>query len=610
MKTYKSKLSALMAMAALALTPAIARIAADMASMPQAATPQDTALAAATYSVPADTMRLPVDSLIASADPFDRLYLEAVCQVSQGNDSLAGSLIERAIALKPNAAEAYFLRSRLGNVSDSAAFADMRRAAALQPGNSTYQESVAETYITRKDYASAITAYEAFYSRHRDRSDILRTLVGLYMATRDYDHALETVGRMEKVDGESEDLMFLRMQLYDQRGDTKNSYRTLAAVVESHPYEPNYKVMLGNWLMQHGRKDEAFAQFDAALKLDAQNAFTLNSLYDYYNSVGDEPSAGRLRDQILLSPQTDPQTRSKMLVNFINSTEKQRDADSTIVLGLIDRTMAAAPRDADISNIKAVYMRLKKMPADSVEAAYRHTLSFAPDNAEARSNLIGDYWKRADWSVVERLSREGTQYNPDDLSFYYTLGMACMQTDRDDEALNAFRRGLREVGYKSDPAVVSDMYALSGDILYNKGLPDQAFAAYDSCLQWKDDNTGALNNYAYYLSEQKRDLKRAERMSLKTIESEPTNATYLDTYAWILFLEQRYDEAKAYIDRALENDSDSVPSHVIVGHAGDIYCMSGDTARAVELWQKAIDCGGDKAVLTRKIKTKKVENQQ
>lgn len=604
MKIYKSKLSVAAVVAALALTPALADVVAGFAS----GTSTAPAVAVAPAAVSADTMRLPLDSIIASANPFDSLYLDAVCQLNAGNDSLARVLIERAIALNPNAAEAYFLRSRLGNVSDSAAFADMRRAAALQPGNSTYQESVAETYITRKDYASAISAYEAFYSRHRDRSDILRTLVGLYVATRDYDRAIETVGRMEKVDGESEDLMFLRMQLYDQRGDTKNSYRTLVSVVEAHPYEPNYKVMLGNWLMQHGRKDEAFARFNDALKLDPQNAFTLNSLYDYYNSVGDQMSAGRLRDQILLSPQTDAQTRSKMLVNFINSSEKQHSADSVAVLELINRTMAAAPRDADVSNIKAVYMRLKQMPADSVDAAYRHTLSFAPDNAEARFSLIQDYWKKNDWKNVEQLSREGTQYNPDDLTFYYALGMACMQTGRDDEALRAFRRGLDEVNYKSDQNIVSDMYALSGDILYGKGQPDQAFASYDSCLQWKDDNMGALNNYAYYLSEQKRDLKRAERMSLKTIEAEPTNPTYLDTYAWILCLEQRYDEAKAYIDRALENDSDSLPSHVIVEHAGDIYCLSGDTARAVELWQKAIDCGGDKAVLSRKIKTKKVEN--
>ena len=77
--------------------------------------------------------------------------------------------------------------------------------------------------------------------------------------------------------------------------------------------------------------------------------------------------------------------------------------------------------------------------------------------------------------------------------------------------------------------------------------------AYDSCLQWKDDNVMALNNYAYYLSEQGKDLHKAESMSYKTIKAEPNNGTYLDTYAWILFMQERYADAKTYIDAALKN---------------------------------------------------------
>ena len=551
-----------------------------------------------------DTLAVPLDSFMGDANPFDRTFIDAVCQQAEGKDSLAEKSVEEALRLNPNAAEAYFLRSKLAS-GDSASFADIQRAATLQPGNSMYQEIVAGTFIDRKEYKRAITAYEQLYDHNRDRSDVLHTLVGLYVATRDYDHALQTLDRMERIDGESEDLMFLRMQLYEQRGDTKNAYRTLAAVVGSHPYEPNYKVMLGNWLMQHDRKDEAFKQFKDALALDPQNAFTLTSLYDYYNSVGDKTAADNLRDDMLLSPQTTAKNRQKMLLDYIMQSERKPGTDSVAVLALIDRTMKAAPHDADISNLKAMYMQLKKMPHDSVNAAYEHTLAIAPDNSEARSQLIQNNWGNRKYT--EKLALEGTQYNPTELLFYYFLGSVYMQESRDDEAMATLRRGLGEVNSNSNSALVSDMYAVTGDLLYNKGLVDEAFAAYDSCLQWKEDNMMALNNYAYYLSEHKRDLKKAEKMSRTTIDDDPTNSTYLDTYAWILFLEKRYDEAKAYIDRALENDSDSVPSAVVVEHAGDIYCLSGDTARAAELWQKAIDCGGDKAVLSRKIKNKRVE---
>ena len=112
-------------------------------------------------------------------------------------------------------------------------------------------------------------------------------------------------------------------------------------------------------------------------------------------------------------------------------------------------------------------------------------------------------------------------------------------------------------------------------------------AAYDSCLQWKDDNIPCLNNYAYYLSVKGRELQKAEQMSYKTVKEEPKNSTYLDTYAWILFMQERYAEAKIYIDQAISCDSDSVQSGVIIEHAGDIYAMNGDIDKAVEYWQKA-----------------------
>ena len=93
----------------------------------------------------------------------------------------------------------------------------------------------------------------------------------------------------------------------------------------------------------------------------------------------------------------------------------------------------------------------------------------------------------------------------------------------------------------------------------------------------------------------------------------PKNSTFLDTYAWILFMEQRYAEAKIYIDQAIQNDTDSVKSAVVIEHAGDIYAMNGDTRQALQYWQEAVKAGGDSALLQRKIKLKKyipVENKK
>lgn len=209
------------------------------------------------------------------------------------------------------------------------------------------------------------------------------------------------------------------------------------------------------------------------------------------------------------------------------------------------------------------------MPRDTIAAILHTILRIAPDNAGARLQLVSYAWDAKDLDEVVSLCQDARQYNPEEMAFYYYQGMAFYQKDQRDKALEAFQNGISVITQESNPAIVSDFYAVMGDLFYQKGLPQQAFEAYDSCLQWKDDNIMCMNNYAYYLSELGQQLDKAEQMSYKTIKAAPKNATYLDTYAWILFMKERYAEAKIYIDQALQNDSDS--SAVIIEHAGDIY---------------------------------------
>ena len=98
-------------------------------------------------------------------------------------------------------------------------------------------------------------------------------------------------------------------------------------------------------------------------------------------------------------------------------------------------------------------------------------------------------------------------------------------------------------------------------------------------------------------------MASAEQMSYRTIKAEPDNSTFLDTYAWILFRQQRYSEAKIYIEQALR--CDSLIDGVVKEHAGDIFALNGDIDRAMELWQQAQTDDPDNKILRRKIKRKK-----
>ena len=125
---------------------------------------------------------------------------------------------------------------------------------------------------------------------------------------------------------------------------------------------------------------------------------------------------------------------------------------------------------------------------------------------------------------------------------------------------------------------------------------------------------GCLNNYAYYLSLRNEQLDKAEEMSYRTIRLQPDNKTYLDTYAWILFMKERYVEAQRYIDRVCPPDSadsvllgDESLSGAVLEHAGDIAAMNGNMEQALRFWLLAEQAGGPDltATLPRKIKLKK-----
>ena len=536
---------------------------------------------------------------------FNYFFIEASRQQNAGHYDAAFDLLRHCLEINPSSASTYFLLSNYQaelNKHDLA-LDYLKKAVELNPDNTTYLERLGQQYIGLKSYSAAIDIYQQLSKVQRERTDILNILNQLYQQEGRYSDMLKTLDRMEQIDGNSEGLTLSRMNVYEMMGNQKAAYKSLERLCDEHPSDVNYRVMMGNWLMQHNKQNEAFRIFQNALKEEPDNSYAQTSLYDYYNAVGHDSLSTMLR-KMVVNPKTESKTRMSMLQQMIRQNEQQ-GGDSTEVIAMLHEVLKANPKDAATAELEAVYKSLKKFPQDSVNAALARVLDIAPDNAGVRVQLLQNEWAKKDWNKIVEISKPGIEYNPDEMAFYYFLGLAYFQQDKQDLSLDAFRRGVSQITRESNKDIVSDFYAIMGDILHQKGMNKEAFAAYDSCLQWKANNIECLNNYAYYLSEEKRDLKRAEEMSYRTIKAEPKSTTFLDTYAWILFLEERYAEAKIYIDQAIANDTDSVVSAVILEHAGDIYAVLGQTKEALDYWQRALKAGSESALLQKKIKLKK-----
>ena len=411
------------------------------------------------------------------------------------------------------------------------------------------------------------------------------------------------VRRMETLEGANEELTLAKMRVYSLQGRKQEEFNELKTMSEKHPNDLNYRVMMGNWLLQNGKADEAYRQYEEVLQAEPGNTDARMSLIDYYRTTGLGLKADSLQEALLLNPKT-PKDSKIVLIRQAVSESEQQGGDSTKVLNLFRKILAEPQETSDMAELYAAYMTLKNMPQDSISKVLETVLAISPDNAGARLQLIQTEWNRQDFDRVAELSRQAIDYNPDEMAFYYFLGLAYVQKDDDDSALEALRRGVSQINQQSNKDLVSDFYAIMGDILHDKKLDEEAYAAYDSCLQWKDDNYGCLNNYAYYLSEENRELAKAEQMSYRTVQAEPDNPTFLDTYAWILFKRKKYAEAMQYINMAVDNDT--TKSAVITEHAGDIHAVNGDIEGAIKFWQQALEAGSDNdKAIRRKIKLKK-----
>ncbi len=553
-----------------------------------------------------------VNSQLSISRKYDTFFLDAICQQEKGQLDAAFDLLTHCVEIDSTRSEAYYYLAKyyLALKQKDKALEYSKRAAQIEPDNATYQETLANMFVGNHQYDDATQALERLYAANRDRDDVLGMLVQLYEQQADYDHAIDALSRLEVIEGKSERLSYAKSQLYTEMGNKKAAIAEMKALADQYPYDQNYRSLYANALYQNGQEKKAVALYEDILHHEPDNRNAMLAMLDHYRNVKDSVQSAAMMERALLNKNVTQDDRVVLLRQVIADSEQQ-GGDSTRVLQLFHRLLDQPQSDADMALFCATYMNLKKMPQDSISRVLERALEIAPDNAPVRLQLVSYAWQSEDKDRVIALCQEARQYNPDEMFFYYYQGIAYYQKEQLDDALNAFQNGISVISEQSDPEIVSDFYAVMGDILHQKGKEQEAFAAYDSCLVWKDDNIGCLNNYAYYLSERGQQLDKAEQMSYRTIKAEPKNATYLDTYAWILFMQHRYSEAKIYIDQTLQCDSDS--SAVLLEHAGDIYYHVGDKEKAVALWQQALDKASQKSevkddrrqVLIRKIKLKK-----
>ena len=538
---------------------------------------------------------------------YDYFFLEAMRLKEKKDYASAFGLLQHCLDIHPNAASAlyevsqYYMFLRQVPQGQEA----LEKAVASAPDNYWYSQGLASLYQQQNELDKAITLLEQMAVRFPGKQDPLFNLLDLYGRQEKYDEVISTLNRLEKHMGKNEQLSMEKFRIYLQMKDDKKAFQEIESLVQEYPMDMRYQVILGDVYLQNGKKQEAYDVYQKVLAAEPDNPMAIFSMASYYKQTGQEGLYQQQLDTLLLNKKVTPDTKVSVMRQMIVENE-QADKDSTQIIALFDRIMKQEQDDPQIPMLYAQYLLSKNMEAESVPVL-EQVVDLDPTNKAARMMLVGTAVRKEDYKQIIKVCEPGIEATPDALEFYYYLAIAYNQAEQPDSVVSICKRALEHTTADSKKEVVSDFYSILGDMYHTQKQMKEAYAAYDSALVYNPSNIGALNNYAYYLSVERRDLDKAEEMSYKTVKAEPNNATYLDTYAWILFEKGNYAEARIYIDNAMKSDDEK--SDVIVEHCGDIYYMTGDVDGALSYWKKALEMGSESKTLKQKIEKQNEKNR-
>ena len=535
---------------------------------------------------------------------YDYFFLEAMRMKGKNEYDAAFGLLQHCLDINPTASSALYEISQyymfLRQVPQGQVA--LEQAVAFAPDNYWYSQGLVSLYQQQNELDKAAALLEKMVTRFPSKQDPLFSLLDIYSRQEKYNDVISTLNRLEKRLGKNEQLSMEKFRIYLQMKDDKKAFQEIESLVQEYPMDMRYQVILGDVYLQNGKKQEAYDAYQKVLAVEPDNPMALFSMASYYEQTGQKELYQQQLDTLLLNKKVTSDTKISVMRQVIAENEQSSAKDSTQVIALFDRMMKQDMDDPQIPMLYSQYLLSKNMEQEAVPVL-EQVVDLDPTNKAARLMLVSAAVKKEDYKQIIKVCEPGIEATPDALELYYYLAIAYHQAEQGDSVLSVCNRALEHITPDTRKEVVSDFYSIMGDIYHTKKQMTEAYAAYDSALVYNPSNIGALNNYAYYLSVERRDLDKAEEMSYKTVKAEPNNSTYLDTYAWILFEKGNYAEARIYIDNAMKNDGEK--SDVIVEHCGDIYFMTGDVEGALKYWKKALEMGSESKMLKQKIEKKK-----
>ncbi len=376
-----------------------------------------------------------------------------------------------------------------------------------------------------------------------------------------------------------------------------SAVKEIENLIAAHPGQSEYVLALVEMLFNNGKTEQALATVLSSLETYPNQPDLQLATYTLYKAKGE---LGRARENLIRAfsnPDLEGEVKAKAYADILReSHSKNRDLLLDQLGALMADHHADDPLVLTVLGDRELFNQNKSGALDF----YKRSLDLNPNNETVLQGTISLMFELSEgYAAIESYTTMAVESFPEKGEFWFYDGTSKLAQKKYEEAEASLTKALElNNGTNKQLAILAG--GQLGDTYYYLDKKKEAYASYEQVLDLSPDNEHILNNYAYFLSLDKVDLDKARKMSEKLVLKFPSNATYLDTHAWVLFQLQEYEGARQYMLRALENQAD--PSGVMFEHYGDILFKLGNKKEALDYWKKAQGLEDTSDLLHKKIK--------
>ena len=464
-----------------------------------------------------------------------------------------------------------------------------KKAVERSPENLTYRRNLAQALTAALQPEGAAEQYEVIIARDSAAADAWYALGRIYQGRHPL-RAAETYEAMIERFGPDWNILLQLAELYSNMGRHDQAAAALERMVELDPGNQPLRKSLGDSYVRSGDYERALAIFSTLVELDPENLEYIAEKAGVHLLQEDYLAAQQEFEKILGQDSVAIEAKLRIGELYFRRIEE----DSTVLpmaREVFLRICNSHPEDWRPYWFLGAISAIAGDDSASIRNFTRVT-ELASWNSDGWVYLSSVFMGNDSFEEMATVLESALRVLPDDYRINFFLGVAYNRLGRNLEAVRVLEhaRGI-------DPQDVDAAAQLA--LVYDTiGRHEEADSLYEEALRLDPDNHLVLNNYAYSLAERGMGLTRALSMVQKALESQPENASYLDTIGWVYFKLGNYEEARQYVQAAIDQGEVNA---VVYEHLGDIYYRLEQPDRAREHWNMALELDSNNAALKEKV---------